>query len=102
MICESELRSAIASEAKKRHILIHYVANRRSAKTNIVGSGFPDIVLAGTNGMLLVELKVEEGKLSEKQEEWRDKLLSSGQAWSLWRSSDLLDGTITKMLDSIA
>lgn len=51
--------------------------------------GFPDWVLCNEaqRRIIFVELKTEAGKLSAKQELWRDRLLACGQEWYCWRPS---------------
>lgn len=66
---------------------------REAARFKAMGvrAGFPDLFLAVPNATkhgLFMELKSEDGRLSDHQEEWRDHLLSRGYAWYLVRSLD--------------
>lgn len=53
------------------------------------GPGFPDLVLVqrARKRIIYVELKTEQGRLTEHQKEWRDDLRAAGQQWFLWRPS---------------
>lgn len=48
------------------------------------GAGFPDLVLVRGPKVLWVELKAENGGLTERQCEWRRVLLKAGQDYRLW------------------
>jgi hypothetical protein len=48
--------------------------------------GFPDLVLARNNVVIIAELKVGRGKLTPDQELWRDAL---GEVYRLWRPVDI-------------
>lgn len=61
---------------------------RRSDRALTIGSGFPDLVLAGHGAILYRELKTETGRLSPAQKRWRDRLLAGGADWAVWRPSD--------------
>jgi hypothetical protein len=53
-------------------------------------AGFPDLVLAHhRKGVLFVELKTQTGRLSAKQQLWRDTLIDAGASWHVWRPDDL-------------
>jgi hypothetical protein len=66
------------------------------------GAGFPDLVLVGRRGVLFAELKSADGRLSEDQRTWRDRLLAAGQEWRLWRPADLASGLIEEDLQRLA
>lgn len=49
--------------------------------------GFPDLVLVNPEKkrVIFAELKSEDGKVSEKQQEWLDALVDAGQMVYVWR-----------------
>jgi hypothetical protein len=51
-------------------------------------AGWPDIVFIRRPRIIFVELKAEDGKVSEEQQAWLDDLLACGQEAYLWRPSD--------------
>lgn len=54
-----------------------------------VRAGFPDFIICWPGGMSgFIELKSSDGRLSEKQEEWRDQLMFFGHNWAVVRSVD--------------
>jgi len=61
--------------------------------------GFPDCVIVLRGRVKYRELKDRTGKLSPKQEEWRDRLIEAGQDWGLWRPYDWGRGDILKELE---
>ena len=64
--------------------------------------GFPDLVIAGANGVLWRELKREAGKLTLPQIQWLDVLAAGGQDAGTWRPGDLLCGRIARELAELA
>jgi hypothetical protein len=65
-------------------------------------SGYPDLTVAGPNGVIFAELKSAVGKLRPDQVTWRDQLLTAGARWHLWRPADLAAGTIAAELAAIS
>lgn len=53
------------------------------------GAGFPDLVMVRGERLIFAELKVGKNKLSQKQIEWCDALLTAGARWCLWHERDL-------------
>lgn len=53
-------------------------------------AGYPDLTAVNVKQkrVIWVELKTEKGKLSEKQQHWRDLLIEAGQEHFVWRPSD--------------
>ena len=51
--------------------------------------GFPDVVMLRGERMIVAELKVQKGKVSEHQERWLKKFDKAGSEAYLWRPSDL-------------
>jgi hypothetical protein len=50
--------------------------------------GFPDCVMVRGSRVIFAELKREDGKVSEFQEQWLKTLAEAGQVVYLWRPSD--------------
>jgi hypothetical protein len=65
------------------------------------GPGFPDLVIAGLQGLVFAELKAEYGTLDREQTVWRYRLISAGQRHYVWRPSDLASGQIRDTLESL-
>lgn len=61
----------------------HHETDSRRSK-----SGFPDLVIVGTEGVLFAELKAEKGKVSAAQDAWITDLLNAGVPVRVWRPSD--------------
>lgn len=51
-------------------------------------AGYPDLHLFRGGDEFYVELKTEFGKMTEKQKEWRDRIIAAGGEWHLWRPSN--------------
>lgn len=84
---EDDLLDQVLELAALSGWVAHHV--RRSDRAITMGrKGFPDLVLAGRNRVLFVELKTETGSLSRDQQRWRDALLAAGADWRLWRPRD--------------
>ncbi len=66
------------------------------------GPGFPDLVIAGTGGVLYRECKTEHGGTSPTQRRWGYILQASRQDWAVWRPRHLYDGSIARQLATIA
>lgn len=47
--------------------------------------GWPDLVIAGPGGVLFVELKTDNGRLSADQQHWLDMLHDGGCECHVWR-----------------
>jgi len=81
------------------HIYHWKVAHFRPAQTSkgwrtpvgADGKGFPDLVLARKGQVLFIELKSDDGKVTEEQREWLNELDGI-----LWRPQDL--ETIAKVV----
>lgn len=52
------------------------------------GAGFPDLV-AVRERVLFRELKTMNGRLSDIQQQWGEKLTEAGADWGVWRPSDM-------------
>ena len=109
IISEKELLATVLELADAYGwMCFHIFETRRHARVS--SKGFPDLVLGRRINqevdIIVAELKSESGSLSPEQRAWRDiwQLVSgvpgSALQYYLWRPSDLLDGTIERVLAS--
>lgn len=90
---EAELQRAVIDLAHLTGWIVHHPRGVQTMSgrwmTAIQGDpGFPDLVLAHRTGTILfVELKAAQGRLSEHQQRWRDRLEQTGR-YRLWRPAD--------------
>lgn len=98
-------RTAVAmSEAQFQQRILDYCALRgllvfhdNDSRRNT--AGFPDLVIAGSRGVIFAELKTDTGRVSVDQERWLLKLRQSHQAAYVWRPSHWQ--TIVERLETI-
>ena len=92
---EVELQGKIRRLAKLRgftHIYHTHMSKRSDA-------GFPDLVMIKDGRLLFAELKKQKGsRTTPEQLEWLSALTEAGVENYLWRPSDLIDGTIDRIL----
>ena len=93
---EQQLLAAVTEMAGYLGIFCYHTHDSRRSDP-----GFPDLVLAGTRGVIFAELKTETGRVSHFQAQWRWRLLAAGAAWRLWRPADLQSGEILRELKGI-
>lgn len=93
---EAELQNNIIELVKYMPTLLYYHTydSRRS------NPGFPDLVIAGPNGVMYRELKSARGKVTDDQFRWLRALELSGQDVAVWRPVDWPD-RIHKELERI-
>ena len=96
---EDELLGSTVALAEYLHILVFHVRDSRTLK---IGQGFPDLVLAGSAGVIFAELKGFDDVLSSAQKSWKWKLQAGGAHWQLWRPPDWFTGRIEHELRRIA
>ena len=93
---EAVLQSHVLGEARDLGWALRYHTydSRRSDK------GFPDLVLVHERQrrVIFTELKKERGRQSPEQEDWQRALLAVGQEFYLWRPTQWLDRTVTRIL----
>lgn len=66
------------------------------------GRGFPDMVIAGPNGTVFVELKVTTmSDYSPYQKAWGHMLLAGGEDYRVWYWADWKSGSIGSQLDDL-
>jgi hypothetical protein len=93
---EAQLQAAICDLAAWLGIwTYHNPDSRRSA------AGWPDLVMVGSRGMLLRELKTATGRLRPQQQEIGQRLTTAGQDWAVWRPEDMASGRIQRELKAI-
>lgn len=94
---EKQLLAAVVELAGYLGIFVYHTHDSRRSEP-----GFPDLVLAGTHGMLFAELKSADGRMSRAQLAWRWRLMKAGSTWRLWRPRELESGEILRELKGIA
>lgn len=80
---EAEFQKKITDLCDWLHLKWHHETDSRKSKR-----GWPDLVIAGDNGVIFTELKRENGKVSPEQQEWIDQLRVAGATVYVWRPSD--------------
>jgi hypothetical protein len=93
---EAELLAAVTGRCEDLGLLWHHSPDSRRDRP-----GFPDLVIAGTRGVLFTELKSDDGRRSLAQIKWAGRLAHAGLTYRLWRPADLKDGTIGAALEAI-
>jgi hypothetical protein len=100
---EAELLGWVLEHIQQRQLLYHHCPDSRRCQGQ---SGFPDLFIAGPHGAILAELKTATGESSAEQDLWH-WIIDRGRGgspcpWHLWRPEHLADGTIERVLDTIA
>ena len=102
---EDELKGAVMDLARLLGLYVHHCRPAKTDKgwrTPIEGdAGFPDLVIAGTQGVLFRELKSERGRPTLPQQLWMDRLHTAQADVGLWRPADLRDGRVETALKRI-
>jgi VRR-NUC domain-containing protein len=96
-VTEADLMEAIRRICQLLGIRAFHVADSRRSW----GSGFPDLVMVGTRGVIYRECKGREGVLRPDQRAWGSALAAAGGDWAVWRPADLQSGVIYKQLEAI-
>lgn len=91
-LSEKRFQELVIAYAKSQGWKVfHTHDSRKSAR------GFPDLVLAKTGrSVIFAELKREDGKVTESQQEWIEVLRQTGSRACVWRPGDW--ETIVKLL----
>lgn len=90
---EDDLMEAIRAGCQALHLDVFHVHDSRRSW----GPGYPDLTIVGRR-LVFAECKSETGELSPFQSRWGRRLQAAGQAWYLWRPSDLISGDVTRVL----
>lgn len=80
---EAEFQAAVIDLARLCGWLVVHI---RSMVAN--PSGLPDLLMWREHHYLLVELKTERGKISDRQRQWHERAQAHGVTVCLWRPSD--------------
>lgn len=84
-ITEKAFQAQIVHLAKRYGYLVFHPLRMQGST-----AGYPDLTLVHvTHGILWVELKREDGRLTYAQMEWRDSILAAGGRHFVWKPSDL-------------
>ena len=92
---EAQFKNTVIDIATRYGWMVHHdlpAINRRGKwATHIQGdSGFPDLVLLNSKGVLVfAELKTDIGIIRKTQEAWLDRLDKSGAIVQVWRPNQL-------------
>jgi hypothetical protein len=104
---EEDILAAILDLCKILHLhAAHFRAGRteRGWRTPVSGDGkgFPDLVIAGPNGVIYRELKTATGRLGIHQHRWLKCLTTGGADAAVWRPDDLRSGKILTALIALS
>jgi hypothetical protein len=92
---ETDLQGKIRRLARLRGFSLIY-HTRDSRRSDV---GFPDLVMIKGRRLLFAELKKQKGsRTTPEQLEWLSALTYVGVETYLWKPSDLIDGTIDRIL----
>lgn len=97
---EEQFQKAVVHAARVLGWTVHFVPDalyRRSFTNKHRGynaldlgdRGFPDLTMIRGDRIAFRELKVGKNKLTEHQQDWRDKLLQTGADWAEWRPEQM-------------
>ena len=92
---EARFRSQVEAEAQRLGLLWHACHDSRACRGP---KGFPDLVIAGPGGLILAELKTQDGQTTAEQDLW---LWTLDHAAMIWRPADLEDNVIESALRRI-
>lgn len=99
---EPELRREVMILAKIMGLLVHYCGNSRSCIES--DAGLPDLIIAGSKGLIIAELKSATGMTTAAQDNWLWHLKqpqSPVLSVYVWRPEHLEDGQIAIALEAI-
>jgi hypothetical protein len=102
---EREFQADVVGLAEGLGLRVFWVPSM--ARTNIgrvaaTARGWPDLVIAGRQGVLLRELKYGTGTTSAEQDMWLWLLHHAGLDAAVWREPDWASGRIESQLRAIA
>lgn len=102
---EADLQRAVMDLCRLYRCLVHHcrpAQTGRGWRTPIQGdAGFPDLVILGSRGLLLRELKTDRGGVSPGQAIWANRALVAGVDHGVWRPADLASGRIAAQIRGI-
>jgi hypothetical protein len=82
-VSEAEFQKRITDLCDWLHLKWHHETDSRKSK-----KGWPDLVIAGPNHVIFVELKTDKGRVSAEQQQWLDTLERAGATVAVWRPAD--------------
>ena len=83
---ERELQAMVKNIADLRGWEYYHTYDSRRSNP-----GFPDVVMLRGERLIVAELKVQNGKVSDHQQRWLEKFKLTGVEVYLWRPSDIRD-----------
>jgi hypothetical protein len=86
---QTVVQLATICQWKRFHPTAHTVGAGSTWRSD--GKGYPDLTLVSTRGagIIFVELKTNNGTLTDEQREWGEAILRSGGEYYVWRPRDL-------------
>lgn len=96
---EAELTRAVLALCDRHGALSHFCPDSRRCKGR---RGFPDVPILGTRGMVLAELKADDGQTSADQDLWHWTAHQAGVPYRIWRPADLRSGLIERAIEELA
>jgi len=83
-VSEAAFQQQIKKTCEWMNLAVYHTYDSRRSQP-----GFPDLVIAGANGVLIRELKTETGRLTRMQQYWLDVLTEGGMDAAVWRPSQM-------------
>ena len=97
VMSEGELQRSILELTRWLGLLAFHSGDSRRDSC----AGFPDLVIAGSRGVLWREIKSATGRLRPEQMDWLSRLNLGGADAAIWRPADLESGRIKDELVAI-
>lgn len=97
VITEATLQKLVENYCVDKGLLYYHTHDSRRSV-----AGYPDLTIIGANGIMLVELKSETGRLSRSQRCWVDAAIATKTPVRVWNPRQWRDGTISAELDQLA
>jgi hypothetical protein len=79
-VSEAEFQKKITQLCDFLRLTWHHETDSRRSK-----KGFPDLVIAGPNGVIFAELKTDTGRVTPEQNRWIEALRLGGAIAQVWR-----------------
>ena len=99
---EAELQGAVVDMARTFGWTVAHFRPAQTSKgwrtpVGYDGQGFPDLLMA-RDRVVFVELKGDNGRVSEHQKKWGAKLAAAGAEYHLWTPADWKAGNVDRVL----
>jgi hypothetical protein len=85
-VSEAAFQQQIKKTCEWMNLAVYHTHDSRRSQP-----GFPDLVIAGANGVLYRELKTETGRVTPMQQYWLDLLVEGGADAAVWRPHQMND-----------